>query len=519
MYSNLIKNATVVDGTGRKAVVADVAIENDKIVAVNTNITTAAKETHDATGLILAPGFIDVQNHSDSYWQLFDNPNLHSLVSQGYTSILVGNSGTSLAPLISEHSLLSVQKWLPTTGLNVNWRSFAEYRDQLKQIRFGCNISSLIGYSTIRRGLLGDSIASPTESELASLLQLIEDGLKTGASGVSVGLQYSHELNVTEVELIALAKLCAKYDKLLAVGLRNETDAVVDSVRELASIAEHTKVKLKISHLKIRYKQYWPQLKALLDTIESSWHRGAQIYFDCYPYTFTWQPLYTYLPKWSLEGGRTHLLERLNDYDQRSKILSELKNHPAKIGELIIASTATGLKVNGKKISDVAKEMSTTSEQAVINLIKSGGVSTLVFDDCLDPETMNIMLNHSLALIATNGGGFNLEHTNRLVHPRSFGTAPLYLRRIYDSKDISIEEGIAKLTSRPAKLLNITDRGLIKAGYFADLVLFDPKTINSKASLSNPYQYPIGIQSVWVNGLLATLNGVPTGQLGGQFLN
>ncbi len=518
MFSLLIKNATVIDGTGTKSIIADVAVEDDKIVAINNNITKGAKTVWDGTGLVLAPGFIDVQNHSDSYWQLFDNPNLHSLISQGYTTVLVGNSGTSLAPIISEHSLLSVQKWQSISGLNVNWRSFEEYKDQLNKLQFGCNVSSLIGYSTIRRGLLGDSLEAPTPGEFESLLRLVESGLKNGASGVSVGLQYSHELNVSEVELIGLAELCAKYDRILAVSLRNETDEVVDSVRELASIAEHTKVKLKISHLKIRYKQYWPLLKDLLDTIETSWHRGAKIYFDCYPYTFTWQPLYTYLPQWSLEGGRSHLLTRLNDPDQSQKILTELKNSPAKISELIIASTATGLKVNGRKLSEIGKDMNCTSEQALINLVRSGGATTLVFDECLDPENMDALINHSLAFIATNGGGFSLEHTDKLIHPRSFGTAPLFIKNVISRKLISLEEAIAKLTSRPADLVGLNKRGKIAVDYYADLVLFNPKTINSKANISNPYQYPNGIEAVWVNGNLATLKNIPTGQLSGKFL-
>ncbi len=518
MYSLLIKNATVIDGSGTKAIVADVAIEGDKIVAVSADIKTNAKEVHDATGLVLAPGFIDVQNHSDSYWQLFDNPNLHSLIAQGYTSILVGNSGTSLAPLISKHSLLSVQKWQATTGMNVNWRTFEEYRAQLKQQSFGCNIASLIGYSTIRRGLLGDSLAEPTSEQMDSLLMLIEEGLQNGASGVSVGLQYSHELNVSEIELLALAKLCASYDKLLSVGLRNETAEVVDSVRQLTHIAEQTKVRMKISHLKVRYAQYWPLLKDVLDTIEASWHKGAQIYFDCYPYTFTWQPLYTYLPNWSLEGGRAHLLERLDNPEMHEKILQEVKNHPANVAELVIASTSTGLKVNGKRVGDIAKDMGTTSEQAILNLVKSGGAATLVFDDCMDPDNMQILTNHALALIGTNGGGFSLEHSNKLIHPRSFGTAPLFLRDVIDEKRISLEEAIAKLSHRAAKLIGLEDRGLIKTGNYADLVLFDPLKINSLASVSNPYQYPTGIKSVWVNGQLAVLNNIPTGQLSGQFL-
>ncbi len=518
MYQLLIKNANIIDGSGKKPFIGDVAIESGKIVSVQATISTSAKTTVDAKKMVLAPGFIDSQNHSDSYWQLFSNPGLHSLIAQGYTTLLVGSSGTSLAPLISNESLRSVQKWQSTSGLNVNWRSFKEYTDQLSIMKFGSNIVSLVGYSTIRRGLLGDSIHPPTQAELETLLSVLDTSFQEGAVGVSVGLQYSHELNITDVELVAIAELCAKRGKLLAASLRNEDVNVINSARELTALAEQTGVNLKVSHLKIRHKSNWPLLTELLDSFESAYHRGAKVHFDCYPYTYTWQPLYTFLPNWSLEGGRTHLLERLNNEETRKRILSSLTNHPANLAALIIASTANGLKVNGKTISQIAQSMSMTSEEAILNLIKNGGATTLVFDESLDMGTVMILCNHSLSFIGTNGGGFDLPHGDKLVHPRSFGTAPKFLRQVIDSKSISLEEGIAKLTSRVAKTIGLKSKGLIASEYDADLVLFDPTKIDSKASVANPYQFPIGIEGVWINGEKVVQKGVPTGTLEGKYL-
>lgn len=518
MYSLIIKNATIIDGTGKKGFISDVAVEGDKIVAVSNNITAGAKQIFDGANLVLSPGFIDVQNHSDSYWQLFDNPSLDSMVTQGYTTLLVGCSGSSLAPLLSEQSLLAIQKWKPTSGINVNWRSYDEYAQQLASRKYGANIASLIGYSTVRRGLLGDSTAAPTKEELQALLKILEDCLRAGAKGVSVGLQYSHELNVTEAEIFSLAQLCAKHNKLLAVSLRDEDAEIVSSVRELTAIAEQTGVRLKISHLKIRFRSNQDLLTELLDALESSWHRGVKICFDSYPYDFTWQPLYTYLPKWAIEGGRSQMLQRLADELQHKKILSYLQDHLSNISELVIASTGPNLKVNGKTISRIAKDLGITSEEAVLSLIKSGGSSVLVFDRCLDPQTVTIINNHALGLIGSNGGGFDLIHGANLVHPRSFGTASKYLRSVIDNKYVSLEEAVAKLTGRAAEAAGLADRGILKTGNQADLVLFDPKLIDSKATMNNPYQYSQGMVAVWVNGELTVRNSIPLQTLAGTFL-
>ncbi len=518
MYSLLIKNAQVIDGTGSPAVKADVAVEGNRIVAINSEIKSSAQTVVDARGQVLSPGFIDVQNHSDSHWQLLDNPSLDSLVTQGFTTILVGNSGASLAPLLSPDALLSLQKWHTLEGANINWRSFAEFAGAMKMRTFGCNVASLVGYSTLRRGLVGDRLTPLTVDELEVLKQQISESLSAGAFGVSTGLSYAHELLMSEIELYEIARTVKSQGGLLSLHLRNESSGVVESIREVIALAQQSEVNIKIAHLKIRGQENDQYVATVLDELESAWHQGINIHFDCYPYNSTWQALYTYLPAWATRGGRKHLLEELRNPVQRNKILSSLTNSETDIKKLVIASTTNRLQVSGKSVATIASGMGVSSEEAVLRIIENGGSEILVFDECLTESSVKTFTNHALSFVATNGSGYNTAHRGSLVHPRCFGTAPKFLRQIVDDKSISLPEAIRKLTGGPASKLGLTNRGTIAVGAAADLVLFNPKTIQDNSTVANPFRYSTGIEAVWVNGEPAVMRGANTGNSHGRFL-
>lgn len=518
MYSLLIKNAQVIDGTGNPTVMADVAVEGHRIVAINSQINAAAQTTIDARGQVLAPGFIDVQNHSDSHWQLLDNPGLQSMVAQGFTTIVVGNSGASLAPLLSSEALLSLQKWHTLEGANINWRSFAEFAAAMKRKTFGCNVASLIGYSTLRRGLVGDRLSALTVDELEVLKVQIDESLAAGAFGVSTGLSYAHELVMSEIELYEIARLVKQRGGLLSLHLRNESAGVVESVREVVAIAQQSQANVKIAHLKIRGSANWPLLNQVLDELEAAWHQGTNLHFDAYPYTSTWQALYSYLPNWAIQGGRSHLLEQLRSPAQRNKIIGALTNSDVDLKNLVVASTSNRLQVSGKTIASIASGMGTSSEEAILRIIENGGSEILVFDECLDKTVVQTLTSHALGFVASNGSGYSDEHRQSLVHPRCFGTAPKFLRSTIDSKAITLPEAIRKLTGAPARKLGLVNRGIIAVGAAADLVLFDVAKIQDQATAANPFRYPTGITGVWVNGQPAVLHGVLTGQSSGHFL-
>jgi N-acyl-D-amino-acid deacylase len=440
------------------------------------------------------------------------------MTTQGYTTVIVGNSGASLAPLISEHALLSLQKWHALDGVNINWQSFAEFAEAMSAQQFGPNVASLVGYSTLRRGLIGDRQSPISIGELQTLKRLADDALDQGAFGISTGFAYAHEANISDVELYEMAQIVASHQAYLAVHLRNESEGIIDSVREVISAIEHAQANVKISHLKIRHKQNWPLIKEVLAEIEAAKHRGANIHFDVYPYTSTWQPLYTYLPSWATIGGRLQLLELLRNPTQRAKVLSALNNSDANIPELIVASTSAKLMVSGKPISAIAADFATTSEEAILHLIENGGAEILVFDQSLNEQNVETLCNHSLSFIASNGSGYTTEQNNKLVHPRCFGTASKFLHNIHKSKAITLPEAIRKLTSAPAKKAGLTDRGVVAVNSKADLVLLDIDKVNCHATLQNPFQYSEGISHVWVNGQSTVANGKVTGTKGGVFL-
>ncbi len=499
MLDVLIKNGTVFDGTGAAGKKLDVGIEKGKITEMATNIPTNAVKVINAQDCYVTPGFIDIQNHSDSYWTLFEQPEQASLISQGITSIIIGNCGSSLAPLLSPDSIKTIQKWHNLSGINLNWASVAEFLAMLSAKPLGVNVGTLVGHATLRRGMIGDKIRELTKEELKIMDKALQDGLAQGALGLSMGLIYAHEVNSSTAELkeiIGNLKLANKY---LSVHLRSEASHILDAIDEVVDLASEKQIPVKISHLKIRGKKNWHLFDQVMSKLEVAYHQGLKVGFDVYPYSTTWSVLYTYLPKWAYEGGREQILKTIADPMSRRKILDFLRDQDQDFKSIIVAEAHGSRNFVGKSLAQIAENQAVSVEEAVLNLISATNAQVIVFDHNLSREQVDILCASPLSFIATDGAGFN-STAERLVHPRCFGTMPKFLKMIREQKMMKWEFAIKKLTQEPAEFIGISDRGSLAVGKAADVVVFNPKTVLDKSDYTNPDVLSDGIEHVIVNG-------------------
>lgn len=511
----LIKNGEVIDGSGKKPrFKSDVGITNGKITDLDTDIPEyKAKTVIDAKGLVVAPGFVDIQNHSDSYWTLFDQPDATSLLSQGITTMVVGNCGSSLAPLSNSESIKTIQKWHNLGGINLNWTTFAEFLQAVDK-KIGLNVASLVGHATLRRGLLGDAIRKSSSDEIQIMRELLKVALSQGAFGLSMGLVYAHEVNSSTEELLELAESLKLANGYLSVHLRSEGGHILESLDEVIEIAQKSGVPIKISHFKIREKKNWNHAESVIKRIEAAYHKGLNISFDVYPYDTSWNVLYTYLPKWAYEGGRNEILKVIASPIERKKIIEFLKAQEHDYKKIIIATSEGNPGFIGKSISDIAHNSGSSNHEALLNILAAVTTQAIAFDHNLSDQHVKDFMKSPLSMIATDGAGYSDFSGTNLVHPRCFGAMPKFLSWVREEKKISWEEAIRKITSQPASLLKFRDRGIIAKNNIADITVFDPNKIVDRATYEKPYQLSDGVTHVFVNGKLAFADGKVAGRFG-----
>lgn len=502
-------------------VFSDLGIKDGEISKIGDLHEEKSEREINAEGKIVCPGFIDVNNHSDTFWQIFSNPDLESLVYQGITTIVGGNCGSSLAPLVSAKTIESIQKWIDIEKVNINWLSLKEFFRLLENKKMAVNFATLVGHATLRRGILEDQSRCPNPKELDFIRRLLKESLKEGALGMSSGLVYTHARSTPIDELIDLAKTIEKKDGIYATHIKDEGDELTESIEEAIRIAEETGVKLHISHLKAVGKRNWDKIDEVLGIIDSVSKKGLRISFDVYPYTNTGSVLYTLLPSWATEGGRKVMLHRLSDPMVRAKVAEEMKKFAYEYEKVEIASCPMDKTMTHRKITEIAEAQNKDVTDAILDILVASSGRVITSMEILNEKDVRKIIKHPLSMIATNGAGYDLKHaeTGEMVHPRSFGTFIKVLSEyVLKNRLLSFEKAIQKMTGYPAERFGLKKRGRIKKGFFADVLVLDQNKISSPSSKANPYQYSRGIEYSIVNGKIVIDGGTYSGRKNGKII-
>ncbi len=520
-YDILIKSGTIIDGTGNPRYQGDIGIQGGRIKDVALVLPKAeAAKTINASGRFVAPGFIDLSSHADANWSLFLNPQQDYLLTQGVTTILAGNCGSSLAPLVSPEAVESLKKWGELAEVNINWTSVGEFLEELARRPLGVNVATLIGHGTLRRGLTRGATRRFSPEELAQAMQLVEQGQKEGAVGFSLGLAYSHEAPATHDELTAMARVIARQGGLMKVHLRSESLNLVPAVNEVVQLARESGARVVISHLKAIGRRSWPFFRKALDMIDRARGSGLELSFDISPYQRTGSFLYQLLPAWVREGGFDQMFKRIQDEAMHKQVIADLEALSLHYEKLVVATSITP-NTNGRTVHELAERAGRSPAEVLLDLLIANRGRVTIFGRALSFRNLTIGLTHSAAMIASDGSGVFAEYgrSGKLVHPRSTGAFPHFLHRFVREKElIPWEEGIAKITHLPAQALGMQARGRLAKGLVADIVVFDPEDIRDRSTYQNPYVHSTGIDAVIVNGKLAVESGQLTGVSAGQVL-
>lgn len=512
MYDIVFRGGQMFDGLGNPPRVVDIAIKDGKIHEIgDLGERVAARENYDVTGLAVAPGFIDVNNHSDTHWRIFSDPGLESLLYQGVTTIIGGMCGSSLAPLVKDEALNSIRKWTDIRRSNVNWESVGDFFVYLSSRGIPVNFGTLVGHSTIRRALVGDEHRAYSDDELNYALSVLKESMKQGALGMSFGLAYTHAKAADERELQDMTNQVGEAQGIVSAHMRNEDVSTPFALKEVLEYAKNKKTSLHISHLKIMGKKNWESFDSLLREVDDASHSGLPVSFDVFPYSFTGSVLYTMLPDWAAEGGRDAMLSRLKDQMVRRQIVSEMQKTGIDYKNVhVLSATFLDKSMTKKSIADIAKTRGTSPEEAILDVLVSSEIRAIARMDVLDEENIKKAMKHPLSIIASDGSGYSVRHKRigEDIHPRCFGAFPRFLGKyVRDEQIMSLEQGIYKITGYPAERFGLLGRGVLREGNYADITVFDPKKIHDRATRGNPYKYARGIEFVVINGEMSLKNG------------
>lgn len=521
------------DGTGDPARPADVGVRGDRIAAVGDLSMVddrGVARVLDAGGRVVCPGFVDPHGHSDG--SVLVDGALASHLHQGFTTQLSGNCGESVAP-ITPVGREVVDLTLRPVGVEPSWRTFAEYLEAVERRPLGPNVAFLVGHGTIRAAVLGPDPRPPAAPELRTMIRELEAALDTGAFGLSSGLIYAPGIHAAPAELERLAAVVARRGALYATHMRNEGEGLFDSLRETLAAARAVGEgsRVQVSHLKAGARAVWGRAREAVAVLERARDRGLAIGADQYPYAAAGTTLATILPPALLALPVDHVVGALSDPEIRDRIRAEIgrgiagwENPAADPGweGIRIAAAPSHPDWAGRSIALIARELDADPLDVALDALADDRLDVSCVQECMVEADVEAILQVPWIAVCTDAAGRRPGHPTLdagVPHPRAYGTAPRVLGRYVRERGVlPLEAGIAKLTSVPAAQIGLADRGVIREGAFADLVVFDPFAVADVATFDRPARYPDGIRDVIVNGVPAILSGTETGERSGRLL-
>lgn len=523
----LIRGGRVVDGAGNPWFLGDVAIRGDRILAVGRSLSGKAKREIDARGLVVSPGFIDMHSHSD--FLLLEDGHAQSKIRQGVTTEILGE-GTSAGPYLGKLPSPKVT----VHGQSEHWSTLAEYFALVERSGVAVNVASYAGLNNVWQAVMGNSFERPTPEQLEEMERIVAAAMDDGALGLSCQLMMPPGSLATTDDLVALCKIVARHGGIYSTHIRNEGDGVFASVKEAIEIGRRAGVPVDVIHLKIADERYWGRMSEIVELIESARSEGVDVQANVYPYTRGNNDLASIVPPWAHEGGKAQMLARLKNPDDRERIKHDILegvpgwyNHYTAVGgdwsRMLIAADNPfkGLTMDRVLALRMANKPDADSLDEFLDFLyeQNGSVST-VYAHHTEAD-MNVALRQPWCSIGSDGSALAIEGTLRRgnPHPRSFGTFPRVLGvYVREQKLLRLEDAVRKMTSLSAAKVGLRDRGLLRAGQFADVVMFDADRVIDRSIYTEPFQYPEGIAYVIVNGKVVIDRGQHTGATPGRAL-
>jgi N-acyl-D-amino-acid deacylase len=528
-FDLVITNGHIVDGTGSPWYSGDVGIRDGRIAAIGNLADAARKRTVDAKGRVVAPGFVDMLGQSEA--TILVDPRLPSKIYQGITTEITGEGG-SAAPLndaIIAADLAGYEHY----KINPDWRTFRQYFSRLEKQGMGINLASYVGATQVRRMVLGDADVQPTSEQLEKMKALVRDAMRDGAVGVSTSLMYAPAPYAKTEEIIALASEASKFGGIYATHMRNESDSVLESIDEAVRIGREAHIPVEIWHFKVAGKANFGRMPELVARVNKARAEGTDVEADTYAYTAWFNSMSAFVPAWAHDGGDAKLIERLKDPATRARIRKDLKtpskdwdnewdeiSSPQDVMISVVQNPALK-KFQGKRLTEVAKTLNKDPMDALFDLL----IEDKAFTECAvfgmsEPDVL-LALQQPWVSVDNDSSGTSPDGIlgDEHPHPRAYGTFPRILRKyVREEKKLTLEEAIRKFSALPAQRMRLTDRGVLKLGMWADVVVFDPETVRDVATFDDPNRLSEGMEYVLINGVPVIEEGKMTGALPGKVL-